>query len=36
MDPLEWRRPKQDDFKTQSKKVIEFLKYWKQYDFNKK
>lgn len=36
LDPLLWLRPRKDDFNHQSKKVIEFLKWWKAYDFNKK
>lgn len=36
LDPLVWLRPRKDDFNHQSKKVIEFLKWWKPFDFNKK
>lgn len=35
LDPLTWRRPKKEEFSKQSNKVIEFLKWWKSYDFNK-
>jgi hypothetical protein len=35
LDPLEWRRPRKESFSVQSNKVIEFLKWWKDYDFNK-
>jgi hypothetical protein len=36
LDPFMWMRPQKDDFSHQSKKVIEFQKWWKQYDFNSK
>ena len=36
LDPLKWRRPRKDEFSSQSKKVIEFLKWWKPFEFNKK
>ena len=34
LDPMIWRRPKTEDFSKQSKKVIEFSKWWKIHDFN--
>ena len=34
LDPMIWRRPKPENFAAQSKKVIEFSKIWKPYDFN--
>jgi hypothetical protein len=33
---MDWRRPAKDQFNVQSAKVIEFNKWWKSYDFNKK
>lgn len=36
LDPFLWRRPQKEDFSHQSRKVIEFLKWWKSYEFNKK
>ncbi len=36
LDPMDWRRPAKDQFNVQSAKVIEFNKWWKSYDFNKK
>lgn len=35
LDPLVWRSHKKDEFHVQSQKVIGFLKWWKDYDFNK-
>lgn len=35
LDPLVWRSQKKDEFHVQSQKVIGFLKWWKDYDFNK-
>lgn len=35
LDPLVWRSQKKDEFHVQSKKVIDFLKWWEDYDFNK-
>lgn len=36
LDPLIWMRPRKESFSEQSKKVIEFLKWWKPFDFNQK
>lgn len=35
LDPLSWLRPRKEEFGAQSKKVIEFQKWWKAFDFNK-
>ena len=34
LDPMIWRRPKHESFPAQSKKVIDFSKIWKPFDFN--
>jgi hypothetical protein len=36
LDPMQWRRTRLDDFTRQSKKAVEFLKWWKPFDFNQK
>jgi hypothetical protein len=36
LDPYAWLRPRKDDFTHQSKKVMDFLKWWKPFDFNAK
>lgn len=35
LDPLSWRKVKNDEFHVQSQKAINFSKWWKSYDFNK-
>lgn len=35
LDPLMWMRPRKESFGEQSKKAIEFSKWWKPYEFNK-
>jgi hypothetical protein len=36
LDPMEWRRPQNEDFYRLSEKVLEFIKWFKPFDFNKK
>ena len=33
LDPMQWRRPKKDDLTQQSRKVLEFSKIWKGFDY---
>ncbi|RNA42617.1 CWF19 2 isoform X2 [Brachionus plicatilis] len=35
LDPMVWMRPRKESFGQLSKKVIEFSKWWKAYEFNK-
>ncbi len=35
LDPYLWRKAKKENFTEQSKKVIEFSKYWKNFELNK-